>query len=902
MSTIRIYLQASTAALHTLKEKYPFLAYLLLAAVVFWPISLAWYALQYDAVDVYMPWRYFGSESLRQGMVPLWNPFQDGGYPFYADHQYSIWNPELFLVSLVTRYNATVIQWLFLVYISLGALGFRFLLKQFKLPPSVWFTGGVLFLLSGIIVGHSQSIVSILGAVWLPWALGAYIKALDNDFRLKDILRLVVCMFLMLAGGYQAVSIMLFYLVLALGLVHAVKMLREKDGLGLRHFLVGHFFTGLLLGVLLLGIAVSLSEVFPFLSRLAGLSLEESQLVHFHPKALSSFFYPLAAVQEEYRGTSATAQNIFSGIFIFFLFIYGLRNLKQYINAHLLVLLVFAVIYGLAAFGPYTPVQSFFYHYVPGCDQFFYAAFYRYFAWLALLILAAIGLHHFLEAGKYKPLLWFLVAAAIFYLSTALYAWGSWEAVHTALNENWAVSFRKMGWTPALLLQSTVHATVLIVFILLLLWRKSPRLILAFIVLELAIIVQLNVPVTVHGEIRSATLDNYLASKKEGFYLPSNDVSMGENDAAGLYVSLWRNQGNFTNLPSLNGWTSFHLTGREKVRVAQDELTNFLPTKPLVYLEDSTVFPKILEFQPNYIKVKVPEQKGGRLVLQQANYPGWNATVDGKAIHIQTVNEFEQGIDLPAGAHTVEFSFENKRITTLFYLTHYGFLLVLFGYWGLSLRLGTSIQRALGLSLLFGMIVLRQCSFDKSPNQGISVTSNGKEHHFNGQMTTKSYTRLVALAAGAKQLKVKNTMDDDPIVLGVFQHYFVQRNELSVNETSYSGRVHPDTNRHVVPAQGFYDIALPETAPTGTLVYSMDVHEERGSSEIFVVIEIKEEERIVYFSALPIQRLLRADGHLLYANGYLLPDLTGGRSIKMYLWNNSSSTFTFSNFKLGIIP
>lgn len=902
MSTIRIYLQASTSALKTLKEKFPFLAYLLIAALVFWPISLTWYALQYDAVDVYMPWRYFGSESLRQGMVPLWNPFQDGGYPFYADHQYSIWNPELFLVSLITRYNATVIQWLFLIYISLGALGFRFLLKQFKLPPSVWFTGGVLFLLSGIIVGHSQSIVSILGAVWLPWALGAYIKALDNDFQLKDILRLVVCMFLMLAGGYQAVSIMLFYLVLALGLVHAVRLLREKDGLGLRRFLLGHFFTGILLGSLLLGIALSLSEVFPFLSRLAGLSLEQSQLVHFHPKALSSFFYPLAAVQQEFKGTSATAQNIFSGIFIFFLLAYGIWNLKKYLNGHLVVLLVFAVIYGMAAFGPHTPVQSFFYHYIPGCDQFFYAAFYRYFAWLALLIIAAMGLHHFIEGGKFKPLLWFLLLATIFYVCTSAYAWGSWEAVHAALDQNWALSFRKMGWTPALLLQSIVHASLLLIFILLLLWRKSPRLILAFIVVELAVIVQLNVPVTVHGEIRTGTLDNYLASKKEGFYLPSNEVSMSENDASGLYVSIWRNQGNFTNLPSLNGWTSFHLKGREKVRVAQDALSNFLPTRPLVYHQDSTILPKIREFQPNYIKIKIPKQKGGLLVFQQANYPGWIASVNGKQVQIRTVNEFEQGIDLPAGAHTVEFSFENKRITGFFYLTHYGFLLVLFGYWGMSLRLGTSMQRLLGLSLLFGVIALRQFSFEKSPSQGICVISNGKEHHFTGQMTTKSYNRLVALAAKSRQLEVVNTMDDDPIVLGIFQHYFEAREDLGADETKYSTRVQPDTNRQVIPALGFYDIALPESAPKGTLIYSMDVHEETGSPDIYVVVEVKEEERIVYFSAIPIQRLLKGRDQLLYANGYLLPDLTRGRSLKMYLWNNSSSTFTFSNFKLGIIP
>jgi len=191
--------------------RYPLISYTLLVCIVFWPISLGIYALQYDAIDVFLPWRFFGSESIRQGIVPLWNPYQSGGYPFFADLQYSIWNPELFIISLFKRYDATIIQLLYLFYLIIGGLGFRYLLQQFKLEHKTAFYGGILFMLSGMLIGHAQSIISVLGAIWLPWAIGSYLSALKNHFTFKTTVAFVLFTFLMISSGYQAVSIMLFY-------------------------------------------------------------------------------------------------------------------------------------------------------------------------------------------------------------------------------------------------------------------------------------------------------------------------------------------------------------------------------------------------------------------------------------------------------------------------------------------------------------------------------------------------------------------------------------------------------------------------------------------------------------------------------------------------------------------
>jgi uncharacterized membrane protein YfhO len=46
------------------------------------------------------------------------------------------------------------------------------------------------------------------------------------------------------------------------------------------------------------------------------------------------------------------------------------------------------------------------------------------------------------------------------------------------------------------------------------------------------------------------------------------------------------------------------------------------------------------------------------LVLTDVQYPGWRATVDGKSADIERVDYLLRGVVVPAGTHTVEFSYE----------------------------------------------------------------------------------------------------------------------------------------------------------------------------------------------------------------------------------------------------
>ena len=66
-----------------------FAAFLLLELgvlmVLFYPAIMQQAALQWDATEIYLPWKNFITEQWRHGFLPLWNPYISGGFPLHGD-------------------------------------------------------------------------------------------------------------------------------------------------------------------------------------------------------------------------------------------------------------------------------------------------------------------------------------------------------------------------------------------------------------------------------------------------------------------------------------------------------------------------------------------------------------------------------------------------------------------------------------------------------------------------------------------------------------------------------------------------------------------------------------------------------------------------------------------------
>jgi hypothetical protein len=96
----------------------------------------------------------------------------------------------------------------------------------------------------------------------------------------------------------------------------------------------------------------------------------------------------------------------------------------------------------------------------------------------------------------------------------------------------------------------------------------------------------------------------------------------------------------------------------------------FDPALSAVVLTDSNIsqesigesVAKIVSYQPERILIEVEGDKSGLLVLTDAYYPGWEATIDGETTEVFPTNGLFRSVIVPAGAHEVEFFFEPSSL------------------------------------------------------------------------------------------------------------------------------------------------------------------------------------------------------------------------------------------------
>ncbi|MGQ9579971.1 MAG: hypothetical protein ACUVT8_03385, partial [Armatimonadota bacterium] len=92
-----------------------------------------WNPLQWDAIAQFYPWRVFYARSMRDGIIPLWNPYQFCGTPFLANAQSAVLYPlnVLFVVlDPITAFTVYAALHLFMaavfMYLLLHELGCGF--------------------------------------------------------------------------------------------------------------------------------------------------------------------------------------------------------------------------------------------------------------------------------------------------------------------------------------------------------------------------------------------------------------------------------------------------------------------------------------------------------------------------------------------------------------------------------------------------------------------------------------------------------------------------------------------------------------------------------------------------------------------------------------------------------
>lgn len=125
-----------------------------------------------DAIQQHYPWRKFAAEQLRQGEVPLWNPYMFCGTPFVANNQSAVFYPETWLFALMAPERA--FGWSALVSLILGGSFMFYFLRLLGLRRTAALAGTLPFLMSGFLVGWLLLPTVRAVPMWLPLMLLAY--------------------------------------------------------------------------------------------------------------------------------------------------------------------------------------------------------------------------------------------------------------------------------------------------------------------------------------------------------------------------------------------------------------------------------------------------------------------------------------------------------------------------------------------------------------------------------------------------------------------------------------------------------------------------------------------------------------------------------------------------------
>ena len=188
-----------------------------------------------DLVPFLYPNYHFAAQSLKAGIIPLWNPHLYAGIPFAADAQSGLFYPPnlLSFLSLPEIRVRTLIALAIFHFWWAGVgmylfLQFSPLAKAYQIQPIAAFSGAIAFEFSDLFIVHFGNLNMIAVAAWLPFVMLAYQKALVEQKLAYTLLGGLLLGIASLAGHIQIT----LFILLALGLFtlwHSFSNWQEKS-------------------------------------------------------------------------------------------------------------------------------------------------------------------------------------------------------------------------------------------------------------------------------------------------------------------------------------------------------------------------------------------------------------------------------------------------------------------------------------------------------------------------------------------------------------------------------------------------------------------------------------------------------------------------------------------------
>jgi hypothetical protein len=212
------------------------------------PLFSSQYTFPWDFHAVQLPLITFLRDELARGRFALWNPYNYGGYPVFANIQACFFHPlvlaSAFISSKFSWYSLPMLlEWAVVLQVWIAGVAAYSLFRAFGLTSAAAWAGAVMLETGSYFASRAEHIDSMMAAAWMPLAWLAVWK-LKDKLRVDWLAVLAAALGLAVWGGFPQATVAVFgSTIVFAALLAGLRMAKPAA--------IGWAFCGCALGVLL---------------------------------------------------------------------------------------------------------------------------------------------------------------------------------------------------------------------------------------------------------------------------------------------------------------------------------------------------------------------------------------------------------------------------------------------------------------------------------------------------------------------------------------------------------------------------------------------------------------------------------------------------------------------------
>ena len=661
-------------------NRVPLNYFLLLIAVLlvaFLPISSCFFSLKNDAFTGYFPPKFFMSESIHDGYLPLWNPYINFGIPQYGDMSSGYWNPITWLIAATIGYSAYTFTFEALLYILIGGLGMYLLTGIWKIDKKLSFIAATAYMCSGYNIGHLQHFNWLSGAAFLPCCFWSYLLLLRQS-SFKNIIRTVILFYFLVSSSHPGISISALYFFLCVSIFFFIKNDEKISILNrIKQWSFSHTFLIILFLLLSAGMIAGYLDILPFFVRGEKISLADSLSNPSNFQSWISTLLPFATIKNDtFYNTDISMRNCYFSITLLSFLLLSFLNKKN--NWQKFLLLIGSAFFLLSTGGIFKTIA---YKLFPLIGYVRLNGEFRIFGILCFIIAATIEMNNFISQKKHfqGTVKWVFYLLKIILLTCIILGLfkiftlkdGLFFNINTIIAQQGKV-LKLKAFIDAISFYDTLWIQGIIQLLILLGLQqciKSHNLnrIIQILVIDMVIACLLNIPFTGVGKASVAQVQMVLNKSPKGIPIPTLkpikdilSIPEKEQELTGDWSMYNKQIGVKTEVPYpiiLKNMNAYFLSLEDKIE------DNYLD-QPFIFIKDPVNKNNVIiqSFSPNKITVTANTDTSTKMVLQQNFYSHWfyNNGVSKTPVQQEGVNFMSAS--LVTGANKITFSFEPSNV------------------------------------------------------------------------------------------------------------------------------------------------------------------------------------------------------------------------------------------------